>query len=97
MVSESMCNLTEMLRYKHFVDITKAVARIDFGEVRDHQKVDLLGPKSGLFEPHPLCPSTKTSFWPTFWLKVDLSANLGWCVAPPAHPLAMGLGITIHR
>ena len=29
------------------------VARIDFGGVRDPQKVDLLDPKSGLFEPHP--------------------------------------------
>ena len=32
---------------------SRPVARIDCGEVRDAQKVDLLDPKSGLFGPQP--------------------------------------------
>ena len=67
----------------------RPIARIEFGEVRDPPKVDLLDPKSGLFEPHPLNPPTKPQFWPTLWLKVDLLADLGWCIAPPpphTHP-----------
>ena len=32
----------------------RPVARIKFSEVRYSRKVDLLDPKSGLFEPHPL-------------------------------------------
>ena len=40
---------------KRFCNILgpRPVARIDFGGVWDPQKVDLLDPKSGLFEPHP--------------------------------------------
>ena len=39
----------------------------------------------------PLTLLQKPHFWPTLWLKVDLLADLGGCVAPP-HPLATGLG-----
>ena len=48
------------------------VARINFWEVRDPKKVDLLDPKSGLT---PL----------NLLQKVTFLADLGWCVAPP-HP-----------
>ena len=40
----------------------RPVARIEFGEVWGPPKVDLLDPKSGLFEPHPLNLPTKTQF-----------------------------------
>ena len=40
-------------------------------------------PKSGLFEPHPLKHPTKTLFWPTLWLKVDLLADLEIFAAHP--------------
>ena len=34
--------------------IARPVARINFGEVLDLSKVDLLDPKCGRFEPHPI-------------------------------------------
>ena len=49
--------------------MTRPVARIDFLGVRDPKKVDLLDPKSGLFEPHPLNPPTKTPFLAHFVAK----------------------------
>ena len=71
---------------------SRPIARIDFGEVRDPLKVDLLHPKSGLFEPHPLYLLQKPHFWSTLRLEVDLLADLGWCIAPP---LAMGLAARV--
>ena len=61
-------------------NFSRPVARID-GGVQDHKKVDLLDPKSELFEPHPLnSPAKKKKkkkqFWPSLWLKVDLLADL---------------------
>ena len=67
-----------------YIRYCSPVARIDFGGVRDPQKVDF-------FEPHPLTLLQKPHFWPNLWLKGDLLADLGGCVAPPAPPLATGL------
>ena len=55
-----------VIRMDHF---DRPVARINFGEMRDHQNVDLLNPKSGLFEPYPLNPPTKTPFLAHFVTK----------------------------
>ena len=52
--------------------------------------MDLLDPKSGLFfnltplKPLPIIPS-----WPILLLKVDLLADLGWCITPPHYWLAV--------
>ena len=63
-----------------------------FGErVRDPQKVDLLDPKSGLFEPHSLTLLQKPHFWPILWLKVGLLADLGVHRNPSTPILATGL------
>ena len=37
----------------------RPVARINLGEVRNPQNVDILDPNLGLFEPHPLTPIYK--------------------------------------
>ena len=54
-------------------------------------------PKSGPFEPHLPQPSyKKPHFWPTLWIKVDLLADLGWCVSPPPpppHPPPLATGL----
>ena len=50
----------------------KLVARIDFGEVQETQKVDSLN-LALLKRP------TELHFLPVLWLKVDLLVNLGWC------------------
>ena len=57
------------------------VARIDFGEVQDPQKVVFLNltPLNLLQKPH---------FWSIFWLKVDLLADLG-----VHHPPSYGPGL----
>ena len=47
----------------------RPVARIESGEVRNPQKVNLLDQKSGLFERNPLNPPTKTSFLAHFVAK----------------------------
>ena len=73
--------------------VCRPVARIDFflvGVRMGPPKVDLLDPKSGHFEPGPLPLLLKPHFWSTLWIKVDLLADLGRCVAP-LHPLATGL------
>ena len=44
-------------------DELRPIARIDFRAVRDPQKVDLLDPRSELFEPHPLNSATKNSIF----------------------------------
>ena len=58
-----------------------------FGSGAGTLKMDLSDPKSGLFEHHPLNPPTKPYFWPTLWLKVDLWADLGWCITPLVCPV----------
>ena len=56
----------------------RPVARIDGGEgVAGPQKVDLLDPKSGLFEPHPLNTTTN----PHLAQKVDLLADGRACIS----------------
>ena len=67
----------------------RPIARIKSGEVRNSPKVDLLDPKSGLFEPHPLNPPTKAPFLAHFVATVDLLADLGG-VSNPCIPLATG-------
>ena len=53
--------------YIYHVNVrTPPPARINFGEVQDLQNVNLLDPKSGLFEPHPLIPPSKISFFGLF-------------------------------
>ena len=64
----------------------RPVARIDFGGVAPPKNVDLLDPKSGLFEPHPLTLLQKPHFWPILWIKVDLLARFGGCIAPRTPP-----------
>ena len=59
------------------------VARIDFGGCGTPKKVDLLDPKSGLVEPHPPYPLTKTSFLVHFVAKSGPFARFRGCVAPP--------------
>ena len=61
----------------------RPVARIESGEVRNPPKVDLSDPKSGLFEPHPLNPPTKTSFWAHFVAQSGPFARFG---GHPLHP-----------
>ena len=68
---------------------TRPVARIEFGEVRNSPKVDLLDPKSELFEPHPSTLLQKSHFWLTLWPKVDLLPDLRGYIAPP-HPPGYG-------
>ena len=64
----------------------RPVARIDFfWGGADPKKVDLLDPKSGLFEPHPLNPPTKNPFLAHFVAKVDLLADLGGVLHPPGY------------
>ena len=53
----------------------RPVARLDFRGCGT--------PESGPFGPNPLI---KTHFWPTLCQKVDLLADLGWCVAPRNPP-----------
>ena len=58
--------------------------------VWDPQNVDLLNPKSGLFEPHPLNPLTKTPVLAHFVTKSGPFGRFGRVSRTP-HPLAMGL------
>ena len=49
--------------------------------------MDLLDPNVDFLNLNPLNPNTKTLFlWSILWLKVDLLADLGWCVTLPALP-----------
>ena len=65
----------------------RPIARIDFGDVWNPKKVDLFDPKVDFLNLIPnLNPRTKTPFWPTLCQKVDLLADLGWCVALPPTP-----------
>ena len=57
-----------------------------FWGLRDPQKVNLLDTKSGLFEPNPLNPPTKTPFLAHFVAKSGPLGRFGGCVAPPAPP-----------
>ena len=68
-----------------------------FWGVQDSKKVDLLVPRSGLFEPHPLNPPTKTPFLAHFAAKSGPLGRLGGCVALPAPPLATGLQCLVDR
>ena len=63
----------------------RPVARIDRGGGWNPKYVDILDPKSGLFEPHSLNPLTNTHFLPILWLTVELLA-WGGCVAPTTPP-----------
>ena len=51
-------------------------------------EVDLLDPKSGLFEPHPLNPPTKTPFLVHFVAKSGPFARFGGveCASHPSQP-----------
>ena len=60
----------------------RPVARIESGGVNP-PKVDLLDPKSGLVEPHPLNPPTKTPFLVHFVAKSGPFARFGGCIVPP--------------
>ena len=73
------------------VDLFRPVARIEFGGCRTPNfspKVDLLNPKSGLFEPHPHQPSYKNPiFGPLCGQKWTFCQIFFWgCIAPPAPP-----------
>ena len=68
---------------------------IDFWGVRSPQNVDLLDPKSGLFELHPLNPLTNTPFSAHFVAKSGPFGKLGGVGAShPRIPLATGLTAT---
>ena len=70
---------------QHYSDSYRPVARIEFGEVRDSKKVDLLDPESGLFGPHPppLNPPTKTPFLVRFVAENVPFGRFRGCIAPP--------------
>ena len=58
-----------------------------FWGVQDPQKVGLLEPKSGLFEPHPLNPPTftKTPFLAHFVAESGPFGRFGGCIIPPSY------------
>ena len=77
---------------------SRPVARIDFGEVRDSQKVDLLDPKGRHFGPHPLNPPTKTPFLIHFVAESGSFGRFGEMTTSiwlKCTPLAMGLRTSI--
>ena len=61
--------------------MSRPVARIDWGGAGP-QKLDLLDPKSGLFEPHPLNPTTKIPFLAHFLAKSGAFGRLGVRLTP---------------
>ena len=69
----------QFLTLKICKQTNRPISRIEWG-VQNPPKVDLLDPKSGLFEPHPFNPPTKTPFWSTLWPKVDPFARFGGCI-----------------
>ena len=75
------------LKFK-ITSLLRPVARIESGEVWNPPKVDLLDPKSGLFEPHPSTLLQKPHFWLTLWPKVDL--------LPDLHPPGYGPELALH-
>ena len=65
---------------------SRPIARIHFGGLQNPQNVDLLDPKSGLFEPHPLDPLTNNPFLPILWLKVGPFGRFDLLTPPPPPP-----------
>ena len=70
--------------------------RFGGGGAQNPKKVDLLDPKSGLFEPHPLNPPTKTPFLAHFVAKSGPLGRFGGCFAPPGYGPGM-LFVTFHK
>ena len=71
------------------------IRRVDFedGEVRDPQKWTFWTKKSGLFEPHPYNPLTKTSFLTHFVAKSEPSGRFGVVCCTLAMDLKESFGI----
>ena len=70
--------------------LARPVARIDFGGVRDPQRVDILDPKSGLFLTSPPYPPTKTPFLAHFVTKSGPFGRFGGGASHPPHPPGYG-------
>ena len=82
--------------WKHVT--SRPIARIDFVEVQDPPKVDLLDLKGGLFAPQPHIPPTKSPiFGPLCGLKWTFFADLGWCVVAPLTLLGYGPPDKLHK
>ena len=79
----------------------RPAARIDFGGggVQNPQNVDLLDPKSGLFEPHPLNPLTNTLFFAHFVAKSGPFGKFGGVhhTHSPPPPPGYGPGPSVGR
>ena len=63
----------------------------------DPQKVDLLDPKSGLFEPHPLNPPTKNPFLAHFVAESGPFGRFGGGASHPPHPPGYGPEGRLHE